>query len=56
MRLILLVALIVVSFYACTGECAYCPNFHCYVSSDCGTGCFCAKQNGAVDGVCMSGG
>ena len=56
MKFLFLVALIGLCFYACTGDCAYCTNFHCYTSANCGQGCFCAKQNGSVDGVCMSGG
>lgn len=40
--------------WALPAKCAYCPNFPCYQSSDCGSGCGCAKGNGKIQGICMS--
>jgi hypothetical protein len=54
MKFIILVGIILYLGYACTGNCAYCVNFACYQTSDCGQNCVCAKQSGNIRGTCMA--
>lgn len=45
---------IVILAWAMPGHCAYCAPYACFDSSICGGGCFCAKINGGLQGICAS--
>lgn len=52
LALIAILVLIAGMTWAMPGRCAYCYPYACFDSSVCGSGCFCAKVGGGLQGLC----